>query len=71
MYNSLLEITKDLQETFDNSADLTVRTLILQAPERRKAAVITLEGMVRTALAPKRLPRWWIPFYTRCSRRLM
>ena len=46
MYNSLLEITKDLQETFDNSADLTVRTLILQAPERRKAAVITLEGMV-------------------------
>jgi len=46
MYNSLLEITKDLQETFDNSADLTVRTLILQAPERRKAAIITLEGMV-------------------------
>ena len=45
MYNSLKENLSSLKSAFANSADFTVRDMILNSNKKTAAAVITIEGM--------------------------
>lgn len=45
MYNSLKENLSSLKSAFANSADFTVRDMILNSDNKTTSAVITIEGM--------------------------
>lgn len=46
MNNSLSEILSELKSDFADSADLTIRNIILKSKNNIKAAIVTIEGMV-------------------------
>ncbi len=45
MNNSLSEILSELKTDFSDSADLTIRSIILKSERKIKAAIVTAEGM--------------------------